>query len=217
MTIPCQDRNLLSIEPCIFLDGGFRSQQLVGGSDGVLSGTTFSSAGSDFSQAAVQAGMVLTTYATVPSEGIAVEIITVDSATALTVSLLRASTDDDALPPPAGTNLKFHIRTFAPQIEATHATLCEVLRQISEASGVSTADFADSSQLRMTIAYGALSSVFVARAANADACDANWIKAEHYRGLFRRFQSQLRLAVDTDGDGVAEETRTLGNITLRRV
>ena len=216
MSGSCEDRDLLSIEPCVFLSGGFPGQQLVSGSDGVISGTTFTSSGSNFLSAAVAPGMVLTVYSTIPSEGSAYEIISVDSATTLTVSVLRAGTEAEAVAPPSGTSLHFYVRTFSPQVQAAYATLSEKLRQMAEVAGVASADFADSAQLRTTIAHGSLSAIFVARAENAAPHDANWIKAEYYRGQFRRLQLQLRLAVDADGDGIAEQTRTLGNVTLRR-
>jgi len=217
MSIFCQDRDLLSSEPVIFIGGGFVGQELTSGSDGAISSATFTSAGSNFTSAGVTAGMVLCTYTDSPSEGSAMEVVSVDSATQLTVSVLRADADGDAVAPPAGTGLNFYIRTFAAQIAGISATLAEKLRQAVEVAGISSADFADSQQLRMTTATGSLSAIFVARADNATEQDANWVKAEHYRKQFARQQLQLRLAVDADGDGEAEQTRTLGNISLRRL
>ena len=217
MSMFCQDRDLLSGEPVIFIGGGFVGQELTSGSDGAISGTTFTSATSNFTSAGVAEGMVLCTYADSPAEGSAVEVVSVDSATQLTVSVLRADTAGDAVPPPAGAGLNFYVRTFAPQIAGISATLAEKLRQAVEVAGVSSADFADSQQLRATTATGCLSAIFVARADNAADQDANWTKAEHYRRQFARQQLQLRLAVDADGDGEAEQTRTLGNISLRRL
>jgi len=213
----CKDRDLLAVEPVIFLGGGFPCQQLVAGTDGVISGTSFTSAGSDFQSAGVTSGMVLCTYTTIPAEGSALEIISVDSATSLTVSVLRADPASNPVAPPAGTSLSFRIRTFAPQIRGVSDTFAEKMRQIPEVAGIAPSDFADSAQLGRAIAHGALSSIFVARAENAPASDANWIKAEYYRNVFVALQLQLRLAIDSDGDGRAEETRTLGNVALRRV
>ncbi len=213
----CQDRDLLGIEPVIFIGGGFPSQQISSGGDGAMSGTTFTSAGSNFTADGIAAGMVLCTHTGAPAEGSACEIISVDSQTSLTVSMLRGDTDAAATPPQAGTRLSFFVRTFLPQIRDVSDTLAEKLRQISESQGIVQADFADSQQLRLTTAYGVLASVFVARAENATSADANWIKAEYYRREFARSQNQLRLAIDIDGDGTAESTRTLGNVTLRRM
>lgn len=213
----CQDRDILGIEPVIFIGGGFPSQQISSGSNGVMAGTTFTSGGSDFAADGIAAGMVLCTHTGAPAEGNACEIISVGSQTSMAVSMLRADTDATATPPSAGTGLSFFVRTFLPQIRDVSDTLAEKLRQISESQGIAQADFADSRQLRITAAYGVLASVFVARAENATSADANWIKAEHYRREFARSQNQLRLAIDIDGDGTAESTRTLGNVTLRRL
>lgn len=212
----CDDRNLLGIEPIIFLGGGIPAQKPASGSDGAISGTTFTSITSDFAAAGVSGGMVLCVYASAPSEGSAYEIVSVDSATTLTVSHLRADTDDDPIPPPQGTGLSFYVCTFGPQIRGVSDTLAEKLRQMAEVAGIDKADFADSAQLRLSTAYGALAAIFVARAENPGGADANWIKSEHYRREFRKLQLQLRLVTDADGDGSAERTRTLGNIALRR-
>ena len=212
----CQDRDILAIEPVIFLGGGFPAQQLIAGQTGAFAGTTFSVSGGSFTSASVQPGMVLVTYSTIPAEGNACEVISVNSSTQLTVSVLRADTEDAAVAPPGGSDLLFHVRTYAAQIRAVSRTLGEKLRQISEVSPVANADFADSDQLRRATAYGVLTEVFTARAANAEAYDANWLKAQHYRQLFRQAQLQLRLTVDSNGDGQAEQTRSLGNVELRR-
>jgi len=217
MTMFCNDRDLLAVEPVIFIGGGFVGQNLITSGDGVLNGTTFTSPGSDFISAGVEAGMVLCVYSANPAEGDGLEIVSVDSTSELTVSVLRGSADDEAIAPPAGTGLSFYVRTYAAQIANVSGTLSEKLRQILEVAGVCSGDFADSSQLKTVAAYGVLSSIFVARADNATAQDANWTKAEHYHKKFHEQQLQLRLAVDSDGDGVAEQTRTLGNVSLRRL
>jgi hypothetical protein len=213
----CQDRDLLGIEPIVFLGSGFPAQEMIRGSGAALSGTTFTASGANFTAAGVAPGMVLCTYTTVPAEGTVCEIVSVNSQTQLTVSVLRADPAASPVAPKAGTGLSFHVRTFDPQVRGVSDTLAEKLRQMAEVAGIRSADFADSTQLRVAAAYGALGSIFVARAENAQPGDANWIKAEHYRQEFRRLQLQLRLVVDANGDGKAEQTRTLGNVALRRV
>jgi len=211
----CQDRDLLSIEPELFADGN-PCQTLASGTNGVIAGTTFSSTGSNFEAAGARAGMVLHVGGDSPETAKTYEIVSVDSATQLTVSRLRADDDDDPLAPTTGTEMGFSVRTFAPQIRTVSQTLAEKLRQVEEVAGVAAADFADSVQLRMTAACGTLAAIFVTRSENATSADANWAKAEHYRTRFERLGLQLRLTVDVDGDGLAEQTRALGNVTLRR-
>lgn len=214
----CLDRDILSIEPVAYLGGGFDTiQELMQGSDGALSGCTFASAGSDFLASGVQAGMVLAASGGIISEGTAYEIISVDSTTEMTVSILRSSPTAPPIAPPPRSDLTYSARTFAARIQDVSDTLAEKLRQIAEVAGIDSADFADSEQLRRATACGVLAASFLARASNARPDDANWIKAEHYRQEFMQLQNQLRLAVDIDGDGLAESTRTLGNVTLRRV
>lgn len=213
----CQDRDLLCMEPIVYLNGDAAGQTLSAGTDGVIVGTTFTSAGSDFLTTGVETGMVLCTYETIPSEGRAWEIVSVDSAQVLTISVLRAAADDPPLAPPGGTGLSFCVRSYAPRIQAVSAALAEKLRRLAETAGVSAANFAESAQLRAATVHGVLADLFLARADNARPHDANWIKAEYHRAEFLRAQDQLRLACDADGDGVAEHTRTLGNVSLRRV
>jgi hypothetical protein len=216
MTQFCQDTAILTLEPVVYLDPGDVCRSMIRGTAATLSGTTLSVGGADFIGVGVTAGMVVCTWSDAAAEGDAWEIVSVDSATQLTVSVLRASTDDDAIAPPAGTNLNFAVRTLAPTIADISVTLAERMRWASETAGIESVDFADSSQLASTTACGVLSAVFFARAAVASGSDPNWVKAEHYRARYQSMQLQLRLAVDADGDGVAESTRTLGNVTLRR-
>ncbi|MDY7011544.1 MAG: hypothetical protein SVV80_12455 [Planctomycetota bacterium] len=216
MANECKDRDLLAIEPDVFTGGGFGSQQMAAGVDGAFNGTTFTSILADFTASNIQAGMVLCVYSTIPAEGRFYEIISVDSSTSLTVSVLRTDRDAGAVAPSPGTNLKYYINTFAPQIADAEATLYEKLRRLGEAEGISSVEFVESSQLRKTVAFASLASVFTALASNAVADDANWVKAEFYRRQHVTALGALRLAEDIDGDGFAEHTRTLSNVSLRR-
>lgn len=216
MNTYCSDRDILALEPVLFLGSGRTGHKLASGSDASISQTTLSSPSSDFQAAGIQPGMVLTTYDASASEGRSCEIVSVDSASQLTVSVLRASLDDQPVAPaPGGTS--FFIRTFGPQITAVEASLVERLRTQSESRSPDPASFVDSAQLRMIVAFGTVATVFLSMAVAATPADANWTKAQHYRGEFRRLQIGLRLSCDLDGDGIAESTRALGDVNLRRV
>ncbi len=216
MSNECKDRDLLAIEPEIFTGGGFDSQQMSAGTDGAISAATFTSASADFTSAKITAGMVLCVYSAVPAEARSYEIISVDSSTSLTVSILRADREADAVAPPAGSDLKYYINTFGPQVCAARDDLLERLRRISETDGIDPADFVDSARLRRAVAFAALAGIFTARSSGAVGDDANWIKAEFYRREHAAAVGTLRLARDLDGDGLADQTRSLSNVTLRR-
>ncbi len=213
----CNDRDLLAIEPMVFLSDADVGQLLVTGSDGAISQATLTSASSDFVAAGIAAGMVVVIYAATPANGAAYEVVSVDTATTLTLSVLRNDLSGSAVAPPAGTGLTFSVRSFAALTTDLSATLAEKLRLATESAGIASIDFADSAQLSRTMAYGVLASLFVARAEQANATDVNWAKATYYREQYEAMQLTLRLAADVDGDGAAEETRTLGNIQLRRL
>lgn len=212
----CQDKDLLAMEPILYLGAGRSAQQLITAIDGTVVGTTLASTSSDFHSAGVAPGMVVTLFSSSSAEGQSFEIASVDSATHLTISVLRADATDPLIPPQASGNF-FFVRTYRAQIQRVSQDLSEKLRQISEVTAVRAADFADSNQLRLTTAHGALAAIYAARAEAAVTADANWAKSEFYRNQFLRLQLLLRLAVDQDGDGFARQTRSLGNVSLRRV
>jgi len=216
-TQTCTDRDLLALEPVIFLGSGLGTQQIVAGSGGQTAGTTFTAAGVDFVAAGVQAGMVLTTYnpANGAAEGNAFEIVGVLSQTQLSVSVLRPTLSSPAVAPLPG-GASFLVRTYQPQIQGVYDTLMERMRQLGELVGVDASAFADSPQLRLTLACGALSSIYVTRAQSSPlASDPNWVKAEHYKTEFARLCKALRLT-GADADGAVTMTRSLGNVMLRR-
>lgn len=215
MNNQCTDRDLLALEPGVFSAGGFESQQLLSGSGGSIAGGTFSKTGLDFAAAGIQPGMVLNVFSAAPAEGNCYEIVAV-SAGAMSLSLLRASADVPTLSPPDTGISHFRVISFLPQIHAVQAGLEEKLRQLCELAGVSSAEFADSEMLRQAVALGALAAIFTARSCGGQD-DALWAKAQHYRQRHLEAVSALRLSQDSDGDGLADQTRTLANVSLRRV
>lgn len=218
MTPFCHDRDLLIIEPAVFTVGAFRAQQLAAGNDGALAGTAFTSAAADFSDAVVKSGTVLCAHSGQLSEGICYEVVAVADAHTLTVSVPRASVEEPATPPAAGgAGLNWQVLTFGPQIARASDMLAERLRDLAEAAGIKSAEFADSAQLVEVTACLALASIYAAAAETADDSDARWTKSRHYAGRYAGQLQRLRLACDLDGDGRAETTRSLANVRLRRL
>jgi hypothetical protein len=214
MTSFCSDRDLLALEPTVFLRGT-ASQQFASGTDGTFASGVFSSATANLVAAGIAPGMILTTSETIPAEGVCYEILSVDSASTLTASILRTREEDPAIPPADATNLAWRIRTFAAHFADTSAALGEELRQRGEID-FDAADFVPSDQLRRLCAYGTLAAVFLGRCQRASGDDIHWIKAEHYRDEFRRQRNTLTLLADTNSDSEADASRSFGNVQLRR-
>ena len=84
------DVDMVRYEPILFGELCFANQVLISGEGGTLSGTTFTVAGVDFEAAQVSDGCVIYLRS---ADGVidgCYEIVSVDSATQLTVSVVRA-------------------------------------------------------------------------------------------------------------------------------
>jgi hypothetical protein len=212
-----QDRDLLVFEPRLFAELAWPGQVIASGGDGSLAGSTFTSASADFVSAGVAAGMVLVVR-TSPQPA-AVEIVSVDSPLAMTVSALRADPAGDAIPPTiSGDDLAWHIVTFDAQAEAVALELFAHfgLSPADPASPWSADDITQPEALRTLSACGVLAVVLAGAANRGDASDGLWAKSLHYRSAFERMLPRVRLGLDNAADGAADVIRHVGAARLRR-
>src|SRR5262245_23969953 len=114
------DRDLLVLEPNVFRDAGWVGQRLLS-TTGSVSGTTMTLVSGSFATAGIQPGHVLI------YDAMAIEVISVTSATVATVSLLRAKLSDPSIPPPALGVKPVACWTFRPQIALVHAQVLRML------------------------------------------------------------------------------------------
>ena len=98
------DADILKYEPMLFGQLYLPWQVLAAGTDGTLSGTTFTTSGADFVSAQIAAGGVIYMQSADGQLDGAYEIVSVDSATQLTVSVIRSDSDDPAVAPPAASD-----------------------------------------------------------------------------------------------------------------
>ena len=208
----CTDRDLLALEPALFLDAWPDCQRRFAGVGAQLSGASFTFASGGFS-AMLQPGMVITCTTTTQPQTLPLEIVAVVSDTALAVSLPRPELTDSPVCYVADGAVSFFVASYLVQIQAAQDQLLERLRRQAEPTAPAADDFAESPCFRRAVALAALAAIFTARASNAGPNDANWIKAGHYRG-----QAQAELAgVNLAGrDGTPSAGRSLGNTHLRR-
>jgi len=212
------DIDLLKWEPVLFRELFLPSQTLCQGIDGVLSGTTFTSSGASFTSASVAAGNVIYLSSTANSIDGCYEIVSVDSATQLTVSVVRQTSDDDAVAPPAGSNITYRISTFDPQAEEAAYSLLQYFGIETNNDGtLADGDVLQSRALRQGSVFAVLSSVFAGSACGADDPAGYWQKSLRYQKLFNKARVKARLKIDTDSDNIAEEFYSGGAVRLRRV
>jgi len=206
------DRDLLVIDSAVFVQGVDVGTKLAKGGDGVVSGTTFTSAAIDFEAQGVDEGHVIV----VTDEPL--EIIARPGSTSLTVSRPRMETEDPTIPPTSGSSLKFSVTTFERQIAQAHAWALGVLgldphdpvQPLDEAAVVNVDDFA------RIIALRTICDVF-ASAAAADTLDASLAQqANVYRDRLRRAMNSTAILLDLNGDGIADTARRMTTMVLTR-
>jgi hypothetical protein len=212
----CTDIDLLHWEPNILRDAAFASQTLVSGT-GNLAGTTFTIASGSFAAAHVTPNQVI--VLTGATSG-CYPIVTVDSATQLTISalydgLFPISGDPTATSVGTATGLSYVVRTFWPQ----RRVVSELLMQ---AAGLDPTDDAaamilNPTALRRPCTLGTLHMIYSALAAAAtDPKDLN-VRVELYEQLYRKAMRNARIEIDRDGDGQAEHAAALNVLEFERV
>jgi len=154
------DADILKYEPMLFGELHLPWQVLAAGTDGTLSGTTFSGVGADFVSAQVSAGGAVYMRSADGSLDGVYEIVSVDSATGLTVSVIRSDSDDDPIAPPAGDDISYRISTFGPQAGEAAFQLTEYfgIRPGNPASDIDVENVLDTQALRRASVFAVISS-----------------------------------------------------------
>ena len=211
------DIDILKYEPALFGELHLPWQVLAKGTGATLSGTALLDAGADFSTSGVGAGDVIYLNSADGELDGAYEIVSVDSATQLTVSVLRTDTSDDPVAPPEGTDVSYRVSTFAPQAGEAAFQLTEHfgIQPGYPSSPIGVDHILDREVLRRVSVFAVIASVY-AMWANRTECVGYWSKSLHYQQQFEKARQRCRLSIDLGSDGIAELTRIGGAITLVR-
>jgi hypothetical protein len=207
----CGDVDVLKYEPGLFGELHPANQVLATGQNGEVSGTTFTAEGADFETAGVEAGSVIYMRTTDGSIDGAYEVVTVDSAEQICVSVLRGDLEEDPIAPPAGAQamgIFYRVSTLRPQIEEVSLRLTEYFGiQPGDADSEYLAEeIADSEEIRQVCSTGVIAAAYAMLAASSG--DGGfWNKQQHYEQLFNKGRERCRLALDTNGDGIADSVR----------
>ena len=211
------DVDILKWEPVLFREWYLPSQTLALGQDGELDGTVFTSASGAFDEAGIAAGHVIYLNDSDKLEG-CYEVVSVDSATELTVSVVRMSADDDAVAPPPGSGIGYRISTFDPQAEEAAYGLGQYFGiKISEGEVDDGAvNILNSRALRQASVFAVLSAVMAGSAGGKDDGEGFWMKSSRYQEMFYTARARARVEIDKDNDKSAEEILNGGSVRLRR-
>jgi hypothetical protein len=211
------DVDILKYEPMLFGHLHLPWQVFAEGSGGTLSGTTFTAAGADFISSGVCVGGVIYLVSEDKVLDGAFEIVSVDSATQLGVSVLRSNSQADAVAPPAASDIFYRISTFAPQANEIGFQLTEYfgIRPGNPASDYGVEDVLDTSVLRQVSVFAVLACVYAMLAGKAQ--DENfWKKSLYYQKLFNKAKERARLSIDLGADGVVDVTQVGSSVKLVR-
>ncbi len=211
------DVDILRYEAVLFSDLHFGWQVLCEADGGTLSGTVFSKQGEDFVSAGVGAGGVVYLRSQDGTLDGAYEIVSVDSATELTVSVLRADGQASAVGPGDASDVSYRVSTFAPQANEVAFELTQYfgIRPGNPDSEYEVDDILDTSVLRQVSVYGVLAKVYVTVGNGGDE-DGFLEKSLHYQKLFGKAKERCRVSIDISGDGVGDRTNIGGSIRLVR-
>jgi len=213
----CTDVDLLHWEPNLFRDAIFASQQLLSGT-GDLNGTAFTITTGSFTDAHVAANQVIVLDGAVAGS---YPIVGVDSATQLTLSVLYDGLFPDSgsgTASPAGTaaGLSFGIRTFWPQRRVVTDLLLRAAGIDPQSAILPASAIINTEAMRRPCVLGTLQMIYNALAAAAASPTNFQVRADLYERLYRRALGQVRVEVDTNGDGVADVVRRLSVLELIR-
>lgn len=211
------DIDILKYEPVLFGELHLPSQVLTRGTGAVLSGTTLTDGAGDLLGTGVEAGGVVHLKSADGALDGSYEIVSVDSATQLTVSVLRADIDDSPIAPTQATDISYRVNTFAAQATEAAFQLTEYFGiQPGDPTSAITADnIVDTEGLRRASTFAVIDAVY-ATWAHQRASDGHWQKSLHYKQRFEKARQRCRLAIDLGTDGIADITRLGGVIRLVR-
>jgi len=212
-----RDVDIARYEPVLFGGLHLGHQVLASGAAGAIDGTTFSDSGADFVGGGVKAGGVIYVRSEDGAIDGAYEIVSVDSETELTISVIRTDDDEGVLAPPGEDGLVWRISTFEPQAAEAAFRLTEHfgIRPGNPDSQYSAEDIVDASALRLASVYMVLSVVYAMLASKAED-DNMWKKSLFFRKEFERAIEKCRFSIDTDGDGLGDASFSGGSIKLVR-
>lgn len=207
-----KDRDLVVHEPGLMRDVGWAGQRrlsVIGG----ISGTQLTIETGSFVSAGIESGHV------VVFDGITLEVVSVESATTATVSLMRGDVMGAAVPPIEAATRGVVVYDFSAQRSIVHRQILAMLGVDAageDAFGVDETMITNTGALSRLETLGTLHLIYAGASAPSRANDRFEQRAELYRQRYQRERESVIAMIDTDGDGIAEVTRRPNAFVLAR-
>jgi len=203
------DRDLLVFEPGLFRDVswlGFKRISTIG----ALVGTTVTINTGSFVTKEIAPGHVLI------FDGVPLEVVSVESATQATVSVLRSDLGSSAVPWFDASNRGVAVYDFGAQREMVHRQVLTMLGFDPDAEGFSDAVVTNPGALVRLEALGTLHLIYASASAPGRGSAGFDQRAQMYKERFRAERERVVAAIDLDVDGIAETTRRPNAFVLSR-
>ena len=212
------DVDVLRFEPSVFTGASFCGAVLCKGSSGQVNGTTFTAAGESFLSKQAEAGHVIYLSDGVGNIEGAYEIVSVDSSTQLTISVLRSDPSAQAIPVGSGSSLFYRIGTFDALAERIGFGITQML---GIQPGVADSELAvknitDTEAMRDYSALTTLAAVFMKLYQNADTDKVYLSKNKHYQSLAEDAKRRTVVRLLRDDDRYYDKTLAGGHAWLLR-
>ncbi len=199
------DTDILRYEPALFGPLAPPHQVIAKGTAAAILDGVFTDDQADFIAADVTTGGVLYLRSQDGKLEGAFEIVSVNSPTQLTVSIVRADGDTQPIAPADADQLTWHIATFRPQAVETSLLIAEFykLAPAYPDNSLSIEDITDSEPLRLASTCMVIAIAY-AMLADSGKDDKAVEKSLHYKKQFTRHIERCTAGFDTDGDGAPE-------------
>lgn len=214
-----KDMDLAVYEPEVFAGLHLRSQEVCGGTDGLIMGTQFSAAMVDFVACRIMPGYILRLESADGTIAGNYEIAQVVDGGTLYVTVMRTSAADPLVPIGGMSGLTWRIVRY--DLQAQEAML-QISARLGLRPGCAGADYGvenvtNPEALRQPSVFATLALIFEAMYAGAEGQQVLKEKAAHYRRRFDEAVERVTVLVDISGDGTADRAIRGGQLRLKRV
>jgi len=218
MEVFSRDRDILRYEPILFGQLHLKSQVVVKGAGAELAGCKLSKTGEDFISCQVEAGDVIWLESSDGNLEGGYEVVSVDSAEQLEVSVLRGDEESDSISPVAGEDISYYICSYRPQAGEVAFQLTQYfgLRPGVAGGSYGVEDIIDKDVLRQASVFAVISGLYSMLASDSEEGKNFWEKSKYYRGMFERARERSKLFLDSGSDGVADRVNHGSSIKLIR-
>jgi len=205
-----KDRDLLVIEPGLFREVVWNGQRILSGT-GDLLGVTLTLTSGTFLDGEIGAGHVILI------DGLPMEVVSVQSATVATVSIMRGDVNSNIIPSNQVSGAVVEVFTFRPQIEIVHRQILSMVGiDVDDPDGLGDAAVTNPGAMVVLEALGALHLIYASAGAPGRGGEAFLDRAKLYQQRFSMQRGSVVALIDLDGDGIAETRRHPNSFVLTR-